>query len=39
MLLLGNTQAHNLRDGVIASENLVQGGQIFFLNEWLTIGE
>ncbi len=30
-LFLFGTQAHSLRDGVIASENLVQGGQLSFL--------
>ena len=39
-LLLGNTQAHSIRDGVIGGkEGLVQGGQLFFLNEWAVIEE
>lgn len=37
VLLLGNIQAHSIRDGLIADENLVQGGQLFFLNRWNTI--
>jgi hypothetical protein len=31
-LLIGNTQAHSIRDGIIADENLVQGGQLFFMS-------
>jgi glycerophosphoryl diester phosphodiesterase len=31
-LFIANTQAHSLRDGIIAEENLVQGGQIFFVS-------
>ncbi|MGB3790422.1 MAG: alkaline phosphatase PhoX, partial [Phormidesmis sp.] len=31
-LFLFDVQAHSLRDGVIASENLVQGGQLAFLS-------
>ena len=31
-LYLANVQAHSIRDGVIAVENLVQGGQVFFLS-------
>ncbi|MGD1716909.1 hypothetical protein [Dapis sp. BLCC M172] len=32
-LFLFDVQAHSLRDGVIAEENLVQGGQLAFLQE------
>ncbi len=32
-LLIANTQAHAVRDGSIESENLVQGGQLFFLSK------
>ncbi len=39
-LLMGNVQAHSLTDGVIGgSERLVQGGQLFFLNDWGGIEE
>ena len=31
-LLIANVQAHGIRDGVIADEGLVQGGQIIFLS-------
>nr|MDJ0650101.1 alkaline phosphatase [Xenococcaceae cyanobacterium MO_188.B19] len=30
-LFIGDVQAHSLRDGVIETEGLVQGGQLFFL--------
>ena len=30
-LFILNTQAHSIRDGIIATENLVQGGQLIFL--------
>ena len=30
-VLLGNVQAHSVRDGSIATDDLVQGGQFFFL--------
>jgi 2',3'-cyclic-nucleotide 2'-phosphodiesterase/3'-nucleotidase/5'-nucleotidase len=30
-LLLGCTQAHSIRDGAIADEGLVEGGQLFFM--------
>jgi hypothetical protein len=32
-LLMGVVQAHSIRDGVIADEDLVQGGQIIFLEQ------
>ena len=39
-LLMGNTQAHSIRDGIIGGDaNLVQGGQLFFLNHWQGIEE
>lgn len=33
ILLLGVVQAHSIRDGIIADEGLVQGGQIIFLEK------
>ena len=32
-LLIANTQAHSLRSGPISSENLVEGGQLFFITQ------
>ncbi len=32
-LFILDVQAHSLRDGIIASENLVEGGQLIFLSE------
>lgn len=31
-LLFGNVQAHSVRDGIIANQDLVQGGQLFFMS-------
>lgn len=40
VLLMGNSQAHSVRDGVIGgAAGLVQGGQLFFLNYWAEIGQ
>ena len=32
VLLIGDVQAHSVRDGVIESKGLVQGGQLFFMS-------
>jgi hypothetical protein len=39
VLLLANTQAHSVSGGVITDEDLVQGGQLLFLNFWGGIEE
>ncbi|MDR4506890.1 MAG: DUF839 domain-containing protein [Candidatus Brocadiaceae bacterium] len=36
-LFLFNVQAHSIRDGLIEENNLVQGGQLLFLNRWKDI--
>ncbi|MDJ0582104.1 alkaline phosphatase PhoX [Crocosphaera sp.] len=38
-LFILDTQAHSLRDGIIASEDLVQGGQLIFLSESTSVPE
>ncbi len=32
-LLFGTVQAHSIRDGIIADDNLVQGGQLIFISK------
>ncbi|KPK39598.1 MAG: hypothetical protein AMJ69_05290 [Gammaproteobacteria bacterium SG8_47] len=32
VLLLGTVQAHGIRDGVVADQGLVEGGQLFFMS-------
>lgn len=37
-LLMGTVQAHSLAGGVIEAQDLVEGGQLFFLNDYGRIG-